>query len=68
MELTGVGVPEIKKVLVATTNKGKFKEISSMLFSCPYRVVSLDEMNIGVKVPETGSTLEENASINARTY
>ena len=61
-------MPEIKKVLVATTNKGKFKEISSMLFSCHYRVVSLGEMKIDVKVPETGSTLEENASIKARTY
>lgn len=66
--MTGARVPEIKKVLVATTNKGKFKEISSILCSCPYRIVSLDDLNIDVEVPETGFTLEENASIKARTY
>ncbi len=68
MEMNGAGVLEIKKILVATTNKGKFKEISSMLSSCLYRIVSLSEMNIDVDVPETGHTLEENAYIKARAY
>ena len=59
---------EIPKLLVATTNGGKFKEIASQLSNCPYTVVSLQELKISVEVPETGSTLEENASIKARTY
>ena len=56
------------KLLVATTNPGKFKELSSLLAGVPHALVSLDQVGVAEEIEETGSTLEENAALKARGY
>ncbi len=56
------------KLLIATTNLGKFKELSSLLSDCPFSLVSLDDVGIDVAVAESGSSFEENASLKAAAY
>ena len=56
------------KLLVATTNPGKLKELVPLLSGCPFKLVSLAEVGIEEDIHETGSTLEENATIKATAY
>lgn len=51
------------KLLVATKNKGKIKEIDRLLndVGLNVEVVSLEELGITVDCPETGDTFEANA-------
>jgi len=52
------------KLLFATNNPNKLKEVQAKLPK--YEIVSLQELGITEEIPETGSTLEENALIKAR--
>ncbi len=54
------------KILIATGNAGKMKEIKSIFNNSEYNVVSMKEEGISVDVEENGSTFEENALIKAR--
>jgi XTP/dITP diphosphohydrolase len=54
----------MKKVIFATKNKGKIKEIQAVLGDS-YEVVTMEEAGITVDVDETGTTFEENAVIKA---
>ena len=56
------------RLLIATTNPGKFNELSSLLLDCPFAMVSLKDLGIDGNVAETGSTFEENASLKAAAY
>jgi len=56
------------RLLIATTNDGKFRELSSLLSKLPYKFYSLNDLRIGTVAAENGSTLEENAKIKAETY
>lgn len=56
------------KLLIATKNKGKLKELGDLLEGVPYELVSLDDLGIEEDVEETGSTFEENATLKAETY
>jgi XTP/dITP diphosphohydrolase len=56
------------KLLIATRNKGKLKELTALLAGVPFVLVSLDEAGIKDDVEETGATLEENAVLKATTY
>ena len=58
------------KLLIATTNKGKFKEISEAFETLPYvECVSLDELDKKVDAPEeTEKTVEGNALLKATYY
>ncbi len=53
------------KVVVATKNKGKIREISEILSTLGIEVVSLDDIGIDAEIEETGETFEENARIKA---
>lgn len=55
------------KIIAATNNKGKLKEIDSILGALGHEVVSLKEMGIDIDIDETGTTFQENALIKART-
>jgi XTP/dITP diphosphohydrolase len=55
-------------LLIATRSHGKLNELVSLLDGVPFRCVSLEEAGIPEEVPETGSTLEENAAIKADGY
>lgn len=55
------------RVIAATKNKGKIREISDILESLGFEVVSQNDMGIDVEVLETGKTFTENALIKARS-
>ena len=54
----------MKKIILATSNLGKVRELNSMLKG-HYNVVSQIDMNVE-EVPETGASFIENALIKAR--
>lgn len=49
----------MKKILVATNNKGKLKEIREILKD--YELLSLKDINCQIEVEEDGETFEKNA-------
>ena len=55
-------------LLVATRNKGKLRELASLLSDVPMRLVSLDDVGVDDEVEETGATFEENAVLKATAY
>lgn len=54
------------KIVFATTNEGKVKEIKEILAGFPIEIVSMKEMNITADIEENGATFEENSLIKAR--
>lgn len=56
------------KLLVATGNQGKAREIRRMLGDLPYQIVTLADLDNPPEVEETGSTFLENAMIKAAAY
>ena len=54
------------KVIAATKNKGKIKEMQEILSPLDIEIVSQQEMGIEVDAEETGDTFERNALIKAR--
>ena len=57
-----------KKILLATTNKGKLAELEIMLRSRNISLLSLQSFSAFPDVEENGSTFEENALIKANAY
>lgn len=53
----------MKKIIFATKNKGKLKEIKEKLYD--YEVISMEEAGIDIDVDENGETFEDNAIIKA---
>ncbi len=58
----------LKKILIATGNIGKFKELSSFLFGLPLKIVSLSDLEIEEEIEETGKTYRENSQKKATFY
>src|SRR3989338_7442193 len=58
-----------KKILIATTNEGKYREITHFLSDLPFELVSLNDVKGSLTDPEeTGNTIDENAVLKARYY
>lgn len=57
----------MKRVIFATSNEGKMKEIRLLLADLDLEVLSLKEAGISVSIVEDGETFEENALIKVRT-
>lgn len=57
---------KIDRILFATGNEGKMKEVRMILEAPGLEVLSLKEAGITADVEENGSTFEENAVIKAR--
>ena len=55
----------MRKVIFATGNEGKMKEIRMILADLPEEVISMKEAGLDVDIVEDGSTFEENALIKA---
>ncbi|MBE6023938.1 MAG: XTP/dITP diphosphatase [Cellulosilyticum sp.] len=55
----------MKKIIVATQNKGKVKEINDILEGLPVCVQTMSEAGIDIDVEENGTTFEANAIIKA---
>lgn len=58
----------MKKIIVASTNLGKIKEIKAMLNDIDIEVISMSEvLDEELEIEETGTTFKENALIKAQT-
>lgn len=58
----------MKKLLIATTNKGKIKELTEFLSDLPVQLLSLKDAGITVDVEEKGQNYEENSRAKALFY
>ena len=57
-----------RKLLVATGNQKKLKELQELLSDLPLELLYLKDFRDLREVPETGATFEENARIKALGY
>ena len=58
----------MEKIVVASTNQGKIKEIRKMLDSIGIEVIPMNEvLDEEIDIEETGTTFKENAVIKAET-
>lgn len=55
----------MKRIIFATSNEGKMKEIRMIMADSGYEVVSLKEAGISADIEENGTSFEENAVIKA---
>ncbi|MHC1748871.1 MAG: XTP/dITP diphosphatase [Cellulosilyticaceae bacterium] len=55
----------MKKIIFATTNEGKVKEIRSILKDLEVQVLTMAEAGLLIDIEENGKTFEENAIIKA---
>jgi XTP/dITP diphosphohydrolase len=53
------------KIIFATGNEGKMKEVKSILADLGMEILSLKEAGINIDIEENGTTFEENAMIKA---
>lgn len=58
----------MKKLLIATTNKGKIKELTEFLSDLPLQLLRLKDVDISEDVEEKGKTYEENSRAKAVFY
>lgn len=56
-----------KKIIFATGNEGKMREIREILGDIGYELLSLKDAGIDIDIVEDGETFEENAIIKAKT-
>lgn len=57
---------KIERIVFATGNAGKVKEIQAILADLGMEVISMKQAGISVDIEENGSTYEENALIKCR--
>jgi XTP/dITP diphosphohydrolase len=58
----------MQKLLIATGNKGKVKEIQALLDGLDVELVTPKDLGLEMDVEEDGATYEENAGKKARAY
>ncbi len=58
----------MQKILIATHNAGKFKELMEVFEGLPFKFFSLSDLKINEDVEETGSTYQANAIIKAEFF
>lgn len=56
----------MKKIIFATGNQGKMREIRSILSDLQVDILSMKEAGIAADIEENGATFEENALIKAK--
>lgn len=57
----------MKKMVFATGNKDKMKEIKMIMADLDYEIITMKEAGFAGEIIEDGATFEENALIKART-
>lgn len=65
MDRNGWG--KMKKLIVASNNVNKIKEIKQILSKYPIEVISMKEANIDMDIVEDGTTFQQNAYKKAKT-
>ena len=56
----------MKRIVFATGNAGKIREINAIMADTGFKVVSMNDAGIQMEIEENGNTYEENALIKAR--
>ncbi len=56
------------KVLLASQNSGKLREIQAILNDLPVQIIAPSDLNLHLQVEETGKTYAENAALKAKAY
>ena len=56
----------MKRIIFATGNKGKIREVKEIFEGSDFEIVSLSEVGEVFDIPEDGDTYEENALIKAK--
>jgi XTP/dITP diphosphohydrolase len=56
------------RLLIASTNRGKLREIQAVLAGLPVDLVLPADLGMTLHVDETGETYAENAALKARAY
>ena len=54
------------RIIIATGNEGKLKEIKMMFSDMDLEIISLKETGIDIEIDENGTSFEENAIIKAQ--
>lgn len=57
---------KLKRIIIASNNKHKIKEIENILKDFPCEIVSMGEAGIDTDIEENGTTFAENAYIKAK--
>jgi XTP/dITP diphosphohydrolase len=58
----------VRRLLIATTNEGKLREIRLLLNACDVSLATLRDLPPVEEPEETGATFQENARLKARYY
>ena len=58
----------MNNMLIGSNNPGKVAEMQSLLADLPIQLLIPADLNLSLKVEETGSSYAENAAIKARAY
>lgn len=58
----------MRKLLLATTNKGKIEELLALTSDLPFEIKTLDDFKDIKNVAETGKTFVENANLKSHGY
>ncbi|MHB1448222.1 MAG: RdgB/HAM1 family non-canonical purine NTP pyrophosphatase [Bellilinea sp.] len=56
------------QLLIASSNRGKLREIQAVLAGLPVELVLPADLGLSLQVAETGVTYAENAALKARAY
>lgn len=57
-----------KTLLIASGNPGKLREIKAILASLEIQILAASDIDLAIKVQETGATYVENARLKAQAY
>ena len=57
----------MKKIIFASKNEGKVKEVKHILNGINVEIISLNDVGFNEEIPETADTFEGNAKIKAKT-
>ena len=58
----------VPKLLLATNNPGKARELAALLQGLPFAITTPQEEGFALEVEETGATFEENAVLKATAF
>jgi XTP/dITP diphosphohydrolase len=58
----------MKQLLIASTNRGKFQELQSLLSQLEVELISPAQLNLKLEVLEDGKSYAENAALKAVAY
>ncbi|MDD4494154.1 MAG: XTP/dITP diphosphatase [Eubacteriales bacterium] len=56
----------MRRLIVATRNKGKIAEIKRLLEGLPFDVISMEQAGMEAEIEETGNSFQENSAIKAK--